>query len=267
MLNLGGKFVHVPILLHFSLVAAFHTQISTLGLQAQCFFHFSNFLLNFTGKAELSIGTIWPIVISKNISSNKILHRKLIDVCIVDYECDDDGNSLVRAVLGTCLNLIADLTKDCIKGIHLVENKRSDLRKLLQLKLSFSLEQTMSLAKLACQFKCPGETKSRSPFSFTVLKYCNKYVQTVLSDLNLQVSWSTCVSQGFVLGTWSLIIYQPLKDIWINFTGSSNWIASSQNHITEVHRQGRHYFPHILLWRACYRYFNHFTDNVEGFLF
>ncbi|XP_043809967.1 protein SWEETIE isoform X3 [Manihot esculenta] len=113
--------------------------------------------------------------------------NSLLKEFVDDYECDDDGNSLVRAVLGTCLNLIADLTKDCIKGIHLVENKRSDLRKLLQLKLSFSLEQTMSLAKLACEFKCPGETKSRSPFSFTVLKYCNKYVQTVLSDLNLQV--------------------------------------------------------------------------------
>ncbi|KAF2313762.1 hypothetical protein GH714_013249 [Hevea brasiliensis] len=106
---------------------------------------------------------------------------------LTDSEHGDDGSPRLRAILGTCLNLIADLTKDCIKGIHFVENKRSESRKLLQLKLSFSLEQTISLAKVACQMKCLGETKSRSPFCFTVFKYCSKYFQTVLSDSNLQV--------------------------------------------------------------------------------
>ncbi|XP_057993388.1 protein SWEETIE isoform X1 [Hevea brasiliensis] len=111
----------------------------------------------------------------------------LLKEFVDDSEHGDDGSPHLRAILGTCLNLIADLTKDCIKGIHFVENKRSESRKLLQLKLSFSLEQTISLAKVACQMKCLGETKSRSPFCFTVFKYCSKYFQAVLSDSNLQV--------------------------------------------------------------------------------
>ncbi|KAK9272907.1 hypothetical protein L1049_003286 [Liquidambar formosana] len=55
---------------------------------------------------------------------------------------DDNGILHLRTILGACLNAIASLTKDCIEGIHLLENKKSDLHKLLQMKLAFSLEQT-----------------------------------------------------------------------------------------------------------------------------
>lgn len=89
--------------------------------------------------------------------------------------------------------MIADLTKDCIKGIHLLENKRSDLRKLLQLKLSFSIEQVMSFAKLAFEIQCPGETEISNPIGPTVLSYCTRYVQTVLNDSNPQVSSYSCM--------------------------------------------------------------------------
>eukprot|EP00257_Ricinus_communis_P015345 XP_015573232.1 protein SWEETIE isoform X1 [Ricinus communis] len=99
----------------------------------------------------------------------------------------DDGSLHLRATIGTCMNLVADLTEDCLKGIHFLENKRSDLRKLLQLKLAFSLEQTISLAKLACQIECFGETKSSSPICYTVFKCCTRYFHTVLSDSNVQV--------------------------------------------------------------------------------
>ncbi|EEF45628.1 conserved hypothetical protein [Ricinus communis] len=118
----------------------------------------------------------------------KVLRRKLADVCIVDSSIHcDDGSLHLRATIGTCMNLVADLTEDCLKGIHFLENKRSDLRKLLQLKLAFSLEQTISLAKLACQIECFGETKSSSPICYTVFKCCTRYFHTVLSDSNVQV--------------------------------------------------------------------------------
>ncbi|XP_050228760.1 protein SWEETIE isoform X2 [Mercurialis annua] len=98
-------------------------------------------------------------------------------------EHGDDGSLYLRASFGACLNLISDLTKDCIKGIQFLENKRSDLRKLLQLKLAFSMEQIMSLAKLACQYL--GETNP--PICFEVFKCCIKYVHIILSDSNSQV--------------------------------------------------------------------------------
>ncbi|XP_020536843.1 protein SWEETIE isoform X2 [Jatropha curcas] len=102
-------------------------------------------------------------------------------------EHGNDRNSHLRAILGSCLNLIADLIEDCMKGIHFLDNKRSNLQKLLQLKLSFSLEQTMSLAKLACQIKCAAETESSNSFCFTMFKCFCRNFQIMLSDSNLQV--------------------------------------------------------------------------------
>uniref|UniRef100_A0A2P2MKT4 HEAT repeat-containing protein 5B isoform X2 n=1 Tax=Rhizophora mucronata TaxID=61149 RepID=A0A2P2MKT4_RHIMU len=93
----------------------------------------------------------------------------------------------LRVIIGTCLNVIADLAKDCVKGIHLLENTRSDLCKLLKLKLSFSLEQIVSFAKLANDIGCPGETKGNYPIFFATFKYCSNYFQMVLNDQSLQV--------------------------------------------------------------------------------
>lgn len=89
--------------------------------------------------------------------------------------------------------MIADLTKDCIKGIQLLENKRSDLRKLLQLKLIFSLEEIISFAKLAYEIECLGETKGSNPICLTVFKCCAKYIQIVLNDSNIQVNRYLCM--------------------------------------------------------------------------
>lgn len=67
-------------------------------------------------------------------------------------ELDDNGILHLRAVLGTCLNMVANLTKDCI----LLENKRLASRKLLQMKLVFCVEQTITFAKLAHEIQCLG---------------------------------------------------------------------------------------------------------------
>ncbi|XP_065854037.1 protein SWEETIE isoform X2 [Euphorbia lathyris] len=100
---------------------------------------------------------------------------------------EDDGSFNLKATFGACLTLIGDLAKGCIDDIHFLENKRSDSRKLLQLKLSFSLEQTMSLAKLAYQIEPPGENRSSSAICYSVFRCCTKYFQTVLCNSNLQV--------------------------------------------------------------------------------
>ncbi|CAK7344397.1 unnamed protein product [Dovyalis caffra] len=116
-----------------------------------------------------------------------MLHRRLIEVCVADSAEHGNDGSHLRAILGACLNVIADLIKDCVKGIHLLENKRSNLRKLLQLKLSFSIEQMMLFAKVVYESQLHGQTEGSRTIFLAVLKYCTKYYQTVLNDSNLQV--------------------------------------------------------------------------------
>lgn len=101
------------------------------------------------------------------------------------------------------MSLIGDLAKGCIDGIQLMENKRSDPRKLHQLKLSFSLEQTMALAKLAYQIEPSGENRSSSAICFIVLKCCTKNFQTVLCNSNLQVHAHLSVVNSCLLISWN----------------------------------------------------------------
>uniref|UniRef100_A0A6N2MRA3 Uncharacterized protein n=1 Tax=Salix viminalis TaxID=40686 RepID=A0A6N2MRA3_SALVM len=115
------------------------------------------------------------------------LMKNLIDGERLDSAEHGNNGSHLRAILGTCLNVIADLIKDCIKGIHLLENKRPDLLKLLQLKLSFSIEQMVLFAKLVYESQYCRQTEDNNTICLAVLKYCTKYIQTVLNDSNVQV--------------------------------------------------------------------------------
>ncbi|KAF8399147.1 hypothetical protein HHK36_015012 [Tetracentron sinense] len=99
----------------------------------------------------------------------------------------EDGVAHLKTVLGACQNLIASLIKDCIKGIHLLENKRSNACKLLQMKLSFSLGQTFSLAKLAQEIEQLGENKDINHIFFPLYNHCIKCIGTALTDSDIQV--------------------------------------------------------------------------------
>lgn len=100
----------------------------------------------------------------------------------------DDGIIHLRTIFGSCLNVIADVMKNCIEGLHLLENKRSDLGRLLQLKLAFTVEQNVSLAKLANETGCSWDNKDCIPIGFAVFKCCAESIRTVLTDSNLQVA-------------------------------------------------------------------------------
>ncbi|XP_034224220.1 protein SWEETIE isoform X2 [Prunus dulcis] len=99
----------------------------------------------------------------------------------------EDGILHMRKILRTCLNVITDLTKDCIKCIHLQENKSSDLHILQQTKLAFSLQQIISFAKLGYEMDYLEDNTDGDLVYYTMFKYCTKCVQTVLSDSNKQV--------------------------------------------------------------------------------
>uniref|UniRef100_A0A1J3HBB6 HEAT repeat-containing protein 5B n=1 Tax=Noccaea caerulescens TaxID=107243 RepID=A0A1J3HBB6_NOCCA len=98
-----------------------------------------------------------------------------------------DSDFHLRAIFGACLHMVGDLTKDCINGIHLVDNKRSGLRKLFQLKLAFCLEQLFSLAKLAYEFDCTGDETDTNSICIAMLKSCHISIAAVVKDSNMQV--------------------------------------------------------------------------------
>ncbi|PPR92045.1 hypothetical protein GOBAR_AA28636 [Gossypium barbadense] len=128
---------------------------------------------------ELSLSKVTDIV--KCVNS---LLKKLIDDA---PNLGDDAIVHLRNILCTPLDELADLTKDCIEGIHLLHNKRSDLRKLLLLKLAFSIEQIVMLPKIMHEIQCLEGNKDSDPIYFSVFKFCTDCMLTILTDSNLQV--------------------------------------------------------------------------------
>ncbi|KAG6716276.1 hypothetical protein I3842_04G041200 [Carya illinoinensis] len=130
-------------------------------------------------RTELCFSKVNEFVKCTNASLEKLIGE--------NSKLGDDGIQYLRAVIGTCLTVIANLTKDCIEGIHVLENKRSDFRKLLQMKLAFSGEQTISFAKLVHEIQCLGQTKDIHPIYSTLFTYCTECIRTLLTDVNIQV--------------------------------------------------------------------------------
>ncbi|TYI72768.1 hypothetical protein E1A91_D07G082500v1 [Gossypium mustelinum] len=128
---------------------------------------------------ELSLSKVTDIVKCVNSSL-----KKLIDDA---PNLGDDAIVHLRNILCISLDELADLTKDCIEGIHLLHNKRSDLRKLLLLKLAFSIEQIVMLPKIMHEIQCLEGNKDSDPIYFSVLKFCTDCMLTILTDSNLQV--------------------------------------------------------------------------------
>ncbi|XP_050383979.1 protein SWEETIE isoform X2 [Argentina anserina] len=140
-------------------------------------------LIGYKGIREVSTNFCFSRLI-EYFNCTSLLFKRYIDgICSVG----DDGILQMRKILGTCLNEITNLTKDCIKCIQMLENKRSDLHALLQTKLAFSLEQTISFAKLSYEMDYIRDHTDGDSMYYGMFKYCTRCVQTVLTDSSLQV--------------------------------------------------------------------------------
>ncbi|TKY64772.1 HEAT repeat-containing protein 5B [Spatholobus suberectus] len=107
---------------------------------------------------------------------------------IIDDEAEPDDSILpLRDMFGTCLSVVAALTKDCIEGFHLQKVKSFNQRRLIHTKLAFSLEQIISISKLALESKDAEDCEARNSICVGALRYCVRCIQTVLSDSNMQV--------------------------------------------------------------------------------
>ncbi|XP_062009645.1 protein SWEETIE isoform X1 [Rosa rugosa] len=140
-------------------------------------------LIGYKGIREVSTDFCFSKLDEYFKCTSLLLKRFIDDTCSVG----DDGILQMRKILGTCLNVITDLTKDCIKCIHMLENKRSDSHTLLQTKLAFSLEQTISFAKLGYEMDYLEDNTDGDSIYYGMFKYCTRCVQTVLTDSSLQV--------------------------------------------------------------------------------
>ncbi|MBA0578497.1 hypothetical protein Gorai_020776, partial [Gossypium raimondii] len=148
---------------------------------------------------ELSLSKVTDIVKCVNSSL-----KKLIDDA---PNLGDDAIVHLRNILCTSLDELADLTKDCIEGIHLLHNKRSDLRKLLLLKLAFSIEQIVMLPKIMHEIQCLEGNKDSDPIYFSVLKFCTDCMLTILTDSNLQVLKSVVLKSNNMEDNSSIVFF------------------------------------------------------------
>lgn len=105
-----------------------------------------------------------------------------------ESELDSDVISQLRTINQACLNASLSLSNDCIKRIHLLEDKRSNFRKLLQIKLVYSLEYAASFAKLAFELENLAKEQEYNPMLSTVLHHSIQCIQATLHDSDIQAS-------------------------------------------------------------------------------
>lgn len=91
------------------------------------------------------------------------------------------------------MNMNVNLTHDCIKSIHLLEDKMANLSKLQQKKLAFSLEQIITFATLTYEIELISDTQESKPVFYNMLCLCRNSFREVLNDQYIQVkTCNTC---------------------------------------------------------------------------
>ncbi|XP_051126760.1 protein SWEETIE isoform X2 [Andrographis paniculata] len=98
-----------------------------------------------------------------------------------------DGTAQLVSVTRSSLHATATLTSDCVREIHLLENKRTDMHKMLLLKLACSVEQLFSYTALAFDFTMPYECKEHNPILSRLLHLGIQSIRNILSDSNMQI--------------------------------------------------------------------------------
>ncbi|KAL3630335.1 hypothetical protein CASFOL_023319 [Castilleja foliolosa] len=106
---------------------------------------------------------------------------------IGNSELGSDGSTQLVSITRACLNATASLTNDCVQAIHQLENKRSESRKMLLLKLAYSVELYFSYASLAFALEGPGENRESNPVLYRLLHLSIQSIQSVLTDSNIQI--------------------------------------------------------------------------------
>ncbi|CAN4083221.1 unnamed protein product [Withania somnifera] len=102
-------------------------------------------------------------------------------------ELGNDSVGYLMTITRTCLTASVTLAENCTEGIHQLENKRSNLHKLLLLKLVLSLEQTTSFAKLAFDIQHLEENQGCKPVFYAMICNATRCFRSALTDSDVQV--------------------------------------------------------------------------------
>ncbi|KAF3685530.1 putative T-complex protein 1 subunit zeta-like [Capsicum annuum] len=102
-------------------------------------------------------------------------------------ELGNDDLGYLMTITRTGLTASVVLAENCTKGIHQLENKRSNLHKLLLLKLALSLEQTTSFAKLAFEIQLLEENQGCKPVFYAMICNATRCFRSALTDTDIQV--------------------------------------------------------------------------------
>ncbi|KAK1433251.1 hypothetical protein QVD17_10160 [Tagetes erecta] len=100
---------------------------------------------------------------------------------------DDDDLHYLRTITRACLNMNLNLTNNCVKSIHLLEDKMRNSSHLSQKKLVFSLEQIITFAKLTYKVELISDNQESKPICYSMLCQCTKSFREVLNDEYIQV--------------------------------------------------------------------------------
>lgn len=122
-----------------------------------------------------------------------ILHQRIAPVnssLSGTSEIDIDGISQWRTINQACLSASLSLNSDCIKRIHQLEDKQFKYRKLLQMKLLFSLEHVAAFAKLAFEIEQLVKEQEYNLILSAVLSHSHQCFQTLLHVSDIQASES-----------------------------------------------------------------------------
>uniref|UniRef100_A0A803LAT9 HEAT repeat-containing protein n=1 Tax=Chenopodium quinoa TaxID=63459 RepID=A0A803LAT9_CHEQI len=116
----------------------------------------------------------------------------VVKICVLLNSFVEDKSVLtldavhhLQSIVGACQNFTSDFAIDCIEAIHLLENRRSNVRRLLHAKLAFCLEQMLSFADLVYKMElCPEKKSTKNVATFLG---CTRSIRLVIMDANLQV--------------------------------------------------------------------------------
>ncbi|XP_042026090.1 protein SWEETIE-like [Salvia splendens] len=102
-------------------------------------------------------------------------------------ELEADGVTHFVSITRASVDATVSLTNDCVQAIHQLEEKRSNLRKMLLLKLSYSVEQLFTYATLVYTFEGPRERQEMNPVFYRVLHHSIECARAVLTDPDIQI--------------------------------------------------------------------------------
>lgn len=128
-----------------------------------------------------------------DIDSNQLFYLHLFfikELLSGTSEIDIDGISQWRTINQACLSASLSLNSDYIKRIHQLEDKQFNYRKLLQMKLLFSLEHVAAFAKLAFEIEQLVKKQEYNLILSAVLSHSHQCFQAPLHDSDIQASES-----------------------------------------------------------------------------